>query len=273
MSSFFEQLEGQLRTAVERRHNSPVASPSRRWRNRRNASLIAIATVGLATPALARVTGLWKPDVRRWPTTEIGTTSQTPDRPGRAVPQGPQYTKAPVARELANTFGVLRQPRTREDVFPTLGREGLKHVNRETIRYVGSADGRRYFLVPGASFGSPDARGSAAASTRRAEPAGDPSSSGCLLADNGSGGCFANIAAVRRTGTGGSSLRKNAPGAVVVGLVPDGVRAVTIRYGPSTRTLAIRRNFYAYTVALDPAQALDHHVVWHLADGTTRRIR
>lgn len=57
----------------------------------------------------------------------------------------------------------------------------------------------------------------------------------------------------------------------VVGVVPDGVPHVTVRYGASERSFGARDNFYGYDVAL-PAERFPDAITWTMRDGSRRQV-
>lgn len=55
--------------------------------------------------------------------------------------------------------------------------------------------------------------------------------------------------------------------------MPNGVRAIRVTYGRSTRSFPVRDNFFAFRVALQAPRAADpDRVVWQLADGSTQDV-
>ncbi len=261
MSSFFDELEAQLRAAAERQ--TATRRPSW-WRRRRNLGLAAVAAVGLATPAVARVSGLWDPGVPPSPS----VTSTTP-----AISSSPSPTchelPAPAARRvgfdpaLLRLLGVLRRPPGPKDVFPVPGRFRVSHQTLvpDSVRFLGTVGEHRYFVLVVLSrdggSGCPIPRTPVKAMM-------------CVLNDNGSGGCGESPESLRRGGLqSGSNHGGNAE---FVSLVPDGVEAVSVRYGSSTRTFRVRNNFYGYEIAADPTQSPDE-VTWHLHDGREQRFK
>lgn len=263
MSPFFEDLEDQLRAAAERQ--AATRGPSW-WRRRRNLGLAAVAAVGLATPAVARVSGLWDPGVPPSPSVGTPTTpaiSSSPSPTCHALP-------APAARRvgfdpaLVRLLGVLRRPPGPKDVFPVPGRFRMSHrtLVPDSVRFLGTVGEHRYFaleiLSRDGGRGCPTPRTPVMAML-------------CVVTDNSSGACGASPESLRRRGLGQSGSN-HAGNAEFVGLVPDGVEAVTVRYGSSTRTLRVRSNFYGYEIAADPTQGPDE-VTWHLHGGRERRFK
>ena len=191
---------------------------------------------------------------------------------------GPSITDTPPSSKLTAILAVLRRPRTPSDRLVGLPRSGLavRAVNPRAIRYLGAAGGERYFAVP--NLGPrprlpvrclkrlPAAERRRAEQSRRRSPIVP---SVCLVGAHGTLGC-PSAHTIRTTGAWGSTGR-SAQRSEVVGLVPDGVNAVTVRYGNSARTFSVNDNFLAYAVAVE-ADRFPDAIVGQLADGSTRRV-
>lgn len=288
MSRFFDDFETQLRDAAQREVAGRAASKPRSWWQRPRAwALLAVGVAGLATPALARVTGLWNPGVSPGPPartvtaapgfSELAGFSCTSHR--RSSPTS--ITNVSPSARLTSILGVLRTPYTNEDRLPGLFKRhgrSLAGVNPKAIRFVGTTDGTRYFVVANQGMREPPIparclKGLTTAERRRvlaAQPrTGQPQI--CLLSSTGSGACGAGPDDLLRRGTALSS-GDSANHSRVAALVPDGVTAVTITYGRSRRTFVVHNNFYAYSVAV-AAERRPNRVVWHLANGSTREVQ
>jgi hypothetical protein len=251
MSDFFSELEAQLRAAAVARRQR-----RRRWL-RAGAVLLGVGVIGAAAPALGGVTGIWKPSGVHERTVAASTVVATStsrcddDRP-------PGLTSSPPDPETMRLFGALRRRATSVDRLPRPARPMLRTlagVNLEAIRYVGSVAGTRYYALPAGGQRMP-----CGPDTHRPLL--------CLLSSHG-GGCtpVATIAETGSAGTDGGAARVT----IVAGLVPDGVVSVTATLGRSQRTFPVTGNFYGYRVDVSPMDALGP-VVWHLADGSTRRV-
>jgi hypothetical protein len=257
MSPFFDELEEQLRSAAHQRHRRPW------WRRPRNLGLAAVAAVGIATPAVARVTGVWDPGLPPQPRAHTATVSSSGSVTCRQVPP-PSRADAAVDPRLRRLLGVLRTPQTPADRFPEPSRfrYGDQTLLPSTVRKLGSVGETRYYV----GF-----------LLTRQERAGCPTLHTpvhailCLLTDNGSGGCGGTPNNLLQHGLDVSSLNRSGRSQVVA-LVPDDVTAITVRYRSSTRTFPARRNFVGYEIAADPSQSPDA-IVWHLHDRTTRTLR
>jgi hypothetical protein len=286
MSQFFDELEQRLRTSTEQL-SAPGAHAARRARQRRprrrRALVLAFAAVaGLAVPAVAAVTSLWTPDVvsQRPPVATVGGAYGC-DQGGEPLPS--TTTDAPVSPVLASTLGVLRRaPTVTDRLDPRMvARLGQLQVSRTAIRALGvSADGQRWYVVParGARGDQPwpasCLRALPSTQRRRIEALQRPRPSGseiCLVSAHHDtcGTTLSELSGrgvLRATGVRGART-------VVVGLVPDGVRAVTLAYGSSERTFPVRDNFYSFAVALPPDRAAAPSLVtWQLASGASRVV-
>lgn len=131
-----------------------------------------------------------------------------------------------------------------------------------TVRYLGTVAGTRYFA---AGVLTPDRAGRCV--TRRTPRRVVL----CVMQENGGGSCGISARSLAENGTLQSGLNR-AGNAEFVSLVPDGVVSVTVRYGRSTRTFRVHRNFYGFEIAVSPEQ-FPKAITWHLADGTERRLK
>ncbi len=262
MSPFFEDLEAQLRAAAERQ------TATRRhpwWRRRRNLGLAAVAAVGLATPAVARVSGLWDPGVKP-PPPALTVISSGSSMTCHALP-APAARRVPFDPALVRLLGVLRRPPGPEDVVPVAHRLPLMGdtLVPDSVRFLGAVGEHRYFALEVL------ARLPRGCPTRRTRVKTMLCVYAVAVADGGGGGCGEDAESLRRGGPPGLSASNRAGRAEFVSLVPDGVEAVSVRYGSSTRTFQVRSNFYGYEIAADPTQGPDE-VTWHLRDGRERRF-
>jgi len=287
MSRFFDELEERLRTATTeqharaRSHDAAPAARRRGWarRHRRLLVVAPIALIGFAVPAVGAVTDLWRPDVK--PAPPMRTVPEHPSRnvvacgnvPERRLDVGPR-----VGADFTSVLGVLARPRTAADAFdrrylPQLS--SLLGVDLAGIRSVGlTADGNRAFVIPARGFGQQPwparclrglhghRRALLAHPQQRREPV-------VFLFGAGGGGAIP-LAAIRAHGT--YARFGNTRGrATVMGLVPNGVRAVRVTYGRSTRSFPVRNNFFSFRVAVDVEQSPDR-VAWELEDGSVRVV-
>lgn len=287
MSRFFDDLEQQLHEAAQREIASAegASPPQSWWRRPRALALLAVGAAGLATPAIARVTGIWNPGVRPGPparTVTAGTPSSGLTCTDNSGPQAAVITNASPSTLLTNILGVLRRPYSSEDQFPALrlpqGLAALNGaaVNPHAIRFLGTAGRKSYFAVPIAGSAHVPAhcrQGLTARQRHNAEASQPPPITQpriCLLSSTGSGGCGGSPGELRERGAQ-IGIGTAANETIVAGLVPDGVTAVTITYGRSHRTFAIHNNFLSYVVAVGASRA-PNAVVWHFADGSARRV-
>lgn len=259
MSPFFEELEAQLRAAAERQ---AVSRRRSWWRRRRNVGLAAVAAVGLGTPALARVTGAWDPGVPPPPPAGTATVSSSPETTCRELP-APAVRRVALDPALVRLLGVLRRPQGPEDMFPAADRlrQTGETVVPESIRLLGKVGEHHYFALEILALqrgGCPTPQTPVEAML-------------CVRDDTGSGSCGEDAESLRRGGPPNQSGLNRAGNGEFVSLVPDGVEAVSVRYGSSTRTLPVRNNFYGYEIVADPTQGPDE-VIWHLRDGRERRF-
>ncbi|MEA2221485.1 MAG: hypothetical protein QOJ35_4111 [Solirubrobacteraceae bacterium] len=263
MSPFFEQFEQQLRAAAEQQVRD--GRPVRWWASRRNVGLLAVLAVGLATPAVARVSGFWDPGVKAPPPAQTATVSSSASTTCSSEPS--TAGASPNARldpKLVRQLAVLRRPQTGDDALPRAWRSGPPGQARlqRSVRYVGSVAGHRYFVVVVVSS-LPRGCSSPSASPARTQL--------CLLQDGRGGGCGIGAAYFAAHGMQGSSGRSDGR-SVVVGLVPDGVASVTVRYGSSERSFDVRDNFYGYPIAVSPERSPDA-ITWTLRNGERREAR
>jgi hypothetical protein len=262
MTRFFDQFEQQLRAAAEEQVHS--RRPTHWWTARRNLGLLAVLAVGLATPAVARVTGIWDPGVKAPPPAPTATVSSSASRTCSTEPATPPAPgRARLDPKLVQQLAVLRRPQNPADVLPDAGRSGHPGQTRisGTVRYVGSVAGRRYFVVAVISS-YPDAGCSPRRAPRRTQL--------CLLEEGRGGGCgirAADFAAHGMQGSSGSDDRHS----VVVGLVPDNVASVTVRYGTSERSFAVHNNFYGYRIAVSAERSPDA-ITWTLRNGHRHQL-
>jgi hypothetical protein len=284
MSPFFDDLETQLQHAA-RRELADLAPPGTSpawWRRPRALALFAVGAAGLATPAIARVSGIWAPDASPRPHARTTATGLSCIQPGQPPTAPGSVTTAPASPELTRILSVLRRPATGQDRIPVHGLPvtlmSVVGVNPAAIRFVGSAGGHRFFVVP--NLGPRPRPALPEHCLERMTPAerhaytAAPRTTGqpqlCVVEATGGGGCGATASDVRSRGVQLSLALGNGD-STVVGLVPDGVTAVTLSYGSSQRTFAVHDNFFSYVIALAPGQS-PTSTVWHLTDGATRQI-
>lgn len=281
MSRFFDELEQRLRASAAEQHAphpAPVPAPAGRARRGRSRSrLLAVAAVvaltGAAVPALSAVTGLWQPDVEPqapWGTSTVeGTSFSCPSRSPR-FRVGP-----PIGPEFAAAFAVFARPRTAADRFERKYLRALPLIGADVdgIRRVGTAaDGEPYFLIPAQGLGRqpPPAaclRG-LPAEQRRAYAAMRPRMEPSICAGDGCS-TLGDLARHGSYGTSGTVRGR----ATVAGIVPNGVRAVTVTYGRSTRTFPVSGNFFTFLLGVDVEQASrPDRLVWRMDDGSERDV-
>lgn len=263
MSPFFDELEHQLRAAG-------IARTTRRpwWRRRHPLALVAVAGLGLGTPAVARVSGIWDPGVEpRSSAITAVTVSASASTTCKPAP-APNYRLPAGARldpEIVAHIAVLRRPQRAGDQRPTPARptrDGGPIVDRATSRYVGTVAGKRFYVV--------GARSSVHAGGCGEQPATKLLDL-CLLEARGGGGCGIPLKSFLEHGMWGSS-GAGEHRSTVVGLVPDDVAEVTLRYGTSERSFTVQSNFYGFEIATSP-EVQPSAVIWTLRDGTRRAIR
>ncbi len=261
MTPFFDDFEQQLRAAAVAQ-----SAPRRWWRRPRNVALLAVAGLGLATPALGRVSGVWDPGIDEPPAQTAVTVAASHSTTCKEPPTGDRPpANARLDPRLVAELAVLRRPQRDADTLPADLRRrggGAPNLVARTARYVGSVAGRRYFVAAASSRVHVAGCGKQPATTRLDL---------CLLSERGGGGCGIGADDFRKQGIEGSS---GASGnrSVVTGLVPDGVTAVTLRYEHSERSFAVKDNFYAFEVAVDVMRRPDA-VTWTLRNGQRRKIR
>jgi hypothetical protein len=287
MSRFFDELEERLRSSTAEQHAPRAARAPRphrrRWMRRRPLIAIVIAAGGLAVPAVAAVTDVWQPDVRPAPPMRtIVAPGPSGSSPGTSAScdVGPHRLDVgpPVGPAFTSVLGVLARPRGAEDALDRryLRAPGLIGVDVRGIRFLGTAaDGRRSFIVPARGLGQPPwpARCLRGLDRRQrlllAHPPQRREPIVCLFAGGG-GGC-SSLAEVRAHGMLGSSgvVRGRA---TVTGIAPNGVRAVRVTYGRSTRDFPVHDNFFSFLVGIDVERALPDRVEWLMDDGAVRDV-
>lgn len=288
MSGFFDELEQRLRDAAQRQGAAaadvrpPSAAPyapCRAWmrRHRRLLVVVAAALVGLAVPAVAAVTDLWRPDVRPSPPMRTAPLHAGPAYTCRHVSSPPLDVGPPVGRAFTSVLGVLARPRTSADAFDLryLRAPGLLGVDVAGIRYLGTAPGgTRSYVVAARGFAAQPSW--PARCLRRLSPAARrhvvrPARHEPTICVFGGGSSCTPLAVVRAQGTFGSfgTVRGRA---TVAGLAPNGVRVVRISYGRSTRVFPVRDNFFSFAVAIDVERAAPDRVEWLMDDGSVRDV-
>jgi hypothetical protein len=261
MTPFFEEFEQQLRSAAKRQ---TAGQALRRWAKQRRIGLVAVLAVGVASPALARVTGVWDPGLESQPPaqTETVSSSEASSTCSRAPSSARPPDDAQLDPRLLEQLAVLRRPQRPVDVLPDASRLRVtgQSLLADSVRYLGSVDGRRYFAAAVIS----DQRGACSSAATAAQ------TQLCLLHDNGSAACGIRPREFRAHGmTSSSGAHRHS---VVAGLVPDAVKAVTVRYGTSKRSFPVRNNFYGYRIAVAADRTPDA-VTWTLRSGQRRQIR
>lgn len=283
MSQFFDELEQRLRASAEAQHAVPIASSARRgrwWRSHRRLLAVAVLTglVGAAVPAVSAVTGLWAPDVQ--PQRPWGTVEASAGAHGFSCDTGPTRIDVgpPAGKEFTSVLGVLGRPRTAADqiALKYLRPLRLQGVDVTGIRYVGTAaDGQRNYLIPARGFGAtpwparclrgvpPAQRRALAHPPQRREPIV------CLFSRGGGCGPLRDIREHGQYGSGGAVRGR----ATITGLAPNGVTAVRVTYGHSTRTFPVRHNFFTFKMGIDVEQASSpDRLEWIMQDGTVRDV-
>ncbi|MGN6190093.1 MAG: hypothetical protein ACTHOE_14455 [Conexibacter sp.] len=282
--SFFDDVERRLREETPERYGRRLreeAAPTRRHgrasfvrRHRRVLLVAAAALAGLTVPALGAVSGLWQPDVRPSPPmrTTAGTGFSCSQEPSGSIDAGPR-----VGPVFTSVLAVLARPRTTADV---LDRRYLRvpfahDIDVHGIRYLGTApDGRRYYVIPAGGSGSSrpadDCLRKLPSKIRRADARSPRHEPTICVVGGGAGGC-GPLADVRSHGSWSASGIGNH--STVAGVVPDGVRAIRVTYGRSTRSFPVEGNFFAFRVALQAPQAASpDRLEWELADGSLRDV-
>jgi hypothetical protein len=288
MSRFFDELEERLRSSTVEQHAREardVPSPRprrRRWIRRRPLVAVAIAAAGLAVPAVAAVTDVWRPDVEpRQPRPPVRTVMN--DRPRtvrsdrahafscRQVAPSRIDVGPPIGREFTSVLSILGRHRTSADAFDRRQLQPLLiGVDVAAIRYVGTAaDGARTFVIParGMRMMPPHCLGQLRPQDRKRVLSAERRQP--MICMQGGGGTCATLADFRRHGTFGTSGAARGR-ATASGVVPDGVRAVRITYGSSTREFPVADNFFSFQVALDVEAGLPDRLEWLMEDGSVR---
>jgi hypothetical protein len=283
MSPFFDGLETQLHQAAKREivARRPLRFSRAWWRRPRVLALLAVGAAVLATPAIAKVTGVWAPSASPLPHPQTATTGSGCTQPETPPAAPAPLTTAPVSRQLTSILGVLRRPYASQDRIQGHGLPttliSVAGINPSAIRFVGSAAGHRFFIVP--NLGARPRPALPARCLERMTPAqrraytDRPHSTGqpqiCLASATASG-CGATASDLLSRGTE-LSLAIGNNETSVVGVVPDGVAAITLAYGSSQRTFSVHNNFFSYTIAVKPGQN-PTSTVWDLSNGSTRQI-
>ncbi len=282
MSGFFDELERRLRAGTTDQYagsKDARRSPARATFARRHRRLLlaaVVSLVGLSVPALAAVSDLWQPDVRPGPSmhsvTVRGTSFGCNSTSSRSFDTGP-----PIGPEFTSVLAVLARPRSARDALDRryLRAPFARGIDAKSIRYLGTAPGgSRYYVVPAAGSGEapppkeclqrlPPKLRKAYEQPARQEPT-------ICLVGGGTGAC-GSLADVRRRGSWGASGIGGR--STVAGVVPNGVQAIQVTYGRSTRTFPVSDNFFAFRVALEVPQAVQvDRMVWKLDDGSTRDV-
>ncbi len=257
MSRFFDELERQLHAAASQQ----AARPARWWRRRRGIVIVAVLALGVATPALSRVSGVWDPAVKRPPPARTVTAAASSVHSCHdTFVSSPAPKGAHIDGSLVAQLAVLRRPQRASDVSPRFVAPG-QAVVAGSVRHLGAIGGRDYYLA-----------GVVANALRRCgkpAPTSRPTNL-CLMQRGGSGGCGIGPGDLRTRGLFGSSGRDDRR-STVAGVVPDGVSRVTVRYGTSERSFPVVDNFYGYDVAL-PAERFPDAITWTMRDGSRREV-
>lgn len=284
MSPFFDELEQRLRASVAEQHGraaqraaAPQAPAAPRRGNRRGlfALVAALVVAGAAVPGVPAVTGLWQPDVERqapWPTsTTPATEVLSCDARSPRFRAGP-----PIGPEFAAVFAVFGRPATKADRMRRayLRPLPLVGVDVDGIRRVGTEDGRPFFLIPAQGMGRqppPERCLRGLSQAQRAAVAAPPRMVPTVCWGGGGGGCstLADLARHGSYGSGGVVRGR----ATITGLAPNGVRAVRVTYGRSTRTFEVRDNFFSFRLGIDVEQASSpDRLEWLMEDGSVRDV-
>jgi hypothetical protein len=251
MTSFFDQLDKQLREIANRKPG-PAARSRRAPRHTRKLSVILLAVLAVSGTALA-ATGLWRPIL---------------GEPRFGPP--PTITSSAPPRSQLELLGVLRRPQTRADRgAATL--EELQYLSRTAsgvrtgyIRLLSDHTGLgAAVLVPAArySLSADEAPPSVVTSAPRKNAL-------CLVVGDRDGqgsakGCFTTDDV--RDGAATLSL-----GRYLFGLVPDGVRTVTVTFGDKrTATSPASSNLFEIPM---PAGALPQYMTWTTTTGASQRF-
>lgn len=287
MSGFFDELERRLRKQTTEHYSRPADERSvpaqARGRttfvrgHRRLLVMAAVVLAALTVPALGAVSNLWQPDVRPAPSMRSvrairGMSFSCRQETNTRVDAGPR-----VGRTFTSVLGVLARPQTAADVPERryLQTPFARDIDVKGIRYLGTApDGQRYYVIPAGGAGlrpPPEAclRKLPPRLRRSYEhpPRHEPT---ICVAGGGASGC-GSLADVRLHGSWGA----NGVGreSTIAGVVPNGVRAIRVTYGRSTRTFRVSDNFFAFRVALEAPQAVrPDRLVWELDDGSVRDV-
>ncbi|XAY06003.1 hypothetical protein DSM112329_02864 [Paraconexibacter sp. AEG42_29] len=293
MTDFFDALEQQLREAPRPEAEAIARSPW--WRRRRTLSLLAlISVVGVGSPAVARVTGVWAPerDTPRRPARTVTANVPAPQASaagasiteftcvGDPGPGPTTYTDSPTDPALLAILSVLRAPATAADRLARsrLSRTSMGLVNPAAIRVLGTAGGKTYYAIPARGKPAPlikdclerlspsDRREALRLSAERRHRLAQPHL--CVQTRSG-GGCSATASTLAAAGAHGSAGGNER--SVHWGVVPDGVSSVRVRYSGESRTFPVRRNFYSFEIRRG-ADETPTQVTWVRTDGTTKVV-
>lgn len=261
------EIGADLRAFAAQEDEHDATAERRAWWRKRPVVFAAVIALVAAAPAAAAIGGLWSPDTPPAPpmTTVIATTSSSSACPSSPADRtGSGTTDEAPPQEMLRAFGVLRTDQTTEDraalKLPiTRHLEGA--IAPDLVRLLGTdAGGHRRWLVPSLI---------PAATTETAGCPGSAESPRWMLSlvGDGTGVGTSEYRQVIERGTTGSENPDQVPGrATVAGIVPDGVKSVTIAYPGDKnppRTWPVSRNFFTYNVRLSVEQALPGKVTWN----------
>jgi len=279
MSGFFDGLERQLRASARERHGGARRGRLRGLRARRGGRLLAVAAAllvaGGAVPAVTALSSLWEPDVapqRPWATAPAdvirGRTTFTCRARSVRPSAGP-----PIGRRFTDAFSVFARPQRPRDGQHDLRnrRMPLLTIDFGGIRRLGfDADRRPIDLVPGWGIGHRWAEKCVRRmSPRQRRALLPPVVRGPAICVDG--GCTTLSELVRHGMYGSGGVERGR--ATITTVVPDGVRAVRVTYGSSTRTFPIEHNFASFRVGIDVEQAASpDRLEWLMRDGSVRDV-
>jgi hypothetical protein len=255
---FFSRLEDELHEAAERRANRRGLLPHMGW-TRRTALVLIPAMVLIAVPAFAAVTGVLHSSNRRHPVNVNKLCLP------HAAPQRTSTARPPAS--LLNLLGVLRRPQTERDKYPTALKllPGVTEVNPAFVRVAQNRAGRKVVLVPAANVRAP-LRFSRDPRCGRLIPPRPPRAPGVCVIIRVSSGAASGCFTADQFRHGDIPLMLGAGHHQdVAGVVPDGVKSVSLEWPGRRVDLQVIENTFA--TRLPRTGHYLPRVIWHTATG------